>query len=200
MLSPVHSFNSLDSRLRYMRQPLIVGGLLILCAFSAQAQYRFDNWTTDNGLPQNSVSSITQTRDGYLWFTTADGLVRFDGVRFTIFDQSNSRGLNSNRFTGLYEDKKEGTLWAGTEDGGLARYRDGIFTTLTTADGLPNNSVLGVQGDGAGGLIMPLLRAGYGITTACSHSVQNRTKGGIWWFISVPRAPAGSWMIPDSTN
>src|SRR5436190_12994766 len=66
-------------------------GFFLISSISVQAQYRFDNWTTDNGLPQNSVNAITQTRDGYLWFTTSDGLVRFDGVRFTIFDQSNTK-------------------------------------------------------------------------------------------------------------
>ena len=90
----------------------------LLCFFIpspvAQAQYRFDNWTTDNGLPQNSVYAITQTRDGYIWLTTSDGLVRFDGVRFTVFDQSNTRGITSNRLTDLYEDP-EGTLWIGSQ-------------------------------------------------------------------------------------
>src|SRR5262249_9556951 len=64
----------------------------------AHAQYRFDSWTTDNGLPQNSVRAILQTRDGYLWLATSDGLVRFDGVRFTIFNKGSSAGINSNRF------------------------------------------------------------------------------------------------------
>src|SRR4051812_17032634 len=62
------------------------------------AQYRFDSFTTDNGLPQNGVRGITQTPDGYLWFTTFDGLVRFDGVKFTVFDKNNSKGIFSNRF------------------------------------------------------------------------------------------------------
>ncbi len=57
-----------------------------------------------NGLPQNSVRSIIQTRDDYLWLTTFDGLVRFDGVRLTGFDKSNTKGLSTNRFTALYED------------------------------------------------------------------------------------------------
>lgn len=130
-------------------------GLLLLCfgAVEALAQYRFDYWTTDNGLPQNEVSAITQTPDGYLWFATNDGIVRYDGVRFTTFDQGNSKGLRSNRFTTLYVDEA-GTLWAGTDEGGLARYRDGVFTSLTTADGLPDNNVRKVRGDGAGGLLM----------------------------------------------
>jgi polysaccharide pyruvyl transferase WcaK-like protein len=44
-------------------------------------------WTTDEGLPDSSVLSITQTRDGYLWIGTRGGLARFDGVRFVVFDQ-----------------------------------------------------------------------------------------------------------------
>ncbi|MEJ7700103.1 MAG: two-component regulator propeller domain-containing protein [Pyrinomonadaceae bacterium] len=59
--------------------------------YTAQAQYRFDSRTTDEGLPRNSVLSITQTSDGYLWFTTFGGLVRFDGVHFTVFDKSNTK-------------------------------------------------------------------------------------------------------------
>src|SRR5436190_20244229 len=53
--------------------------------------FRFESWTSDKGLPQNSVYSILQTRDGYIWFTTLGGLVRYDGVRFTVFDRSNSQ-------------------------------------------------------------------------------------------------------------
>jgi len=93
-------------------------GLILFClgaAAPAAAQYRFDQWTADNGLPQNSVRSIVQTRDGYLWFTTFDGLVRFDGVRFTVFNKSNSPGLPSNRFITLIEDR-QGDLWATMEE------------------------------------------------------------------------------------
>src|ERR671915_29488 len=77
---------------------------------------KFGAWTSDDGLPQNSVYSIRQTRDGYLWFTTLGGLVRYDGVRFTVFDRAGSPGLNSNRFTTIHEDPG-GDLWAGTEAG-----------------------------------------------------------------------------------
>ncbi len=117
----------------------------------AIAQYRFDVWTADNGLPQNSVRDIKQTRDGYLWLATSDGLVRFDGVRFTLFDKSNSPGLTSNRFSCLYEDRA-GVLWAGTDNGGLTRYDHGTFTTYTTQDGLPHNEIKRITGDEAGQL------------------------------------------------
>ncbi|MBX7223973.1 MAG: hypothetical protein K1Y36_28920 [Blastocatellia bacterium] len=93
------------------------------------AQYCFDSWTTDDGLPQNGVRSIGQTPDGYLWFTTLDGLVRFDGVRFTVFNRSNSKGIVSNRFTQLFV-ASDGTLWTTTEGGNLTRYRQGVFSTI----------------------------------------------------------------------
>ncbi len=70
--------------------------LLLLQMVSAQ--YHFDSFTTDNGLPQNGVRDIVQTPDGYLWFTTFDGLVRCDGAKFVVFDKNNSPGILSNRF------------------------------------------------------------------------------------------------------
>lgn len=120
--------------------------IYLIAAVPAAAQYRFDHWTTDNGLPQNTVLSIVQTRDGYLWLTTFDGLARFDGVRFTVFDKSNSKGINSNRLTCLYE-TGDGMLLIGSEDGGLTVYRSGIFTSYTTANGLPGNQVFSIFSD-----------------------------------------------------
>lgn len=121
----------------------------LISAPASLAQYRFDLWTADDGLPQNIIRFIHQTRDGYLWFATADGLVRFDGVRFTTFNKSNSPGINSNRFLTLYEDHA-GALWAGTEDGGLTRYWQGGFQTWTTQDGLASNHIGGISGDEQG--------------------------------------------------
>lgn len=117
--------------------------LLILAFFptASNAQYRFDRWTTDNGLPQNTIRDIVQTRDGYLWLTTFDGLARFDGVRFTVFDKGNTRGLSSNRFTALYEGK-DGTLYAGTEGSGLITYSKGGFASHLPADGFPGRAIL----------------------------------------------------------
>src|SRR5262245_44472519 len=118
---------------------------------TARAQYRFDQWTADTGLPQNSINAIHQARDGYIWLATFDGLVRFDGVRFTVFNKSNSPGIGSNRFTCLYEDR-QGDLWMGTDNGGVTRRRRGVFTTYTTDHGLPQNAIKGVTGDETGNL------------------------------------------------
>ncbi len=115
---------------------------LFVCAFRADAvaELRLTHYTTSNGLPQNTVSAIAQTRDGYLWFGTYDGLVRYDGVRFTIFDKGNTPGIRSNQIISIREDS-EGTLWIGTGEGGLIRYRHGVFTSFTTSEGLPDNYV-----------------------------------------------------------
>jgi ligand-binding sensor domain-containing protein len=134
---------------------MLIGCGLLWCgsASTALAQYRFDQWTADNGLPQNSVRNIMQTRDGYLWLSTFDGLVRFDGVRFTVFNKTNSPGIITNRFLHLYEDS-QGDLWASTENSWLTRLRHGRFTTYTTEDGLPNNTLASFGSDGQGNPLM----------------------------------------------
>ena len=130
-------------------------GIITLCLFpiTGFAQYRFDNWTTDDGLPQNTVSAILQTRDGYLWLATNGGLVRFDGLRFTVFDKSNTKGLTSVRFSALFEDA-EGSLWIGTEDAGLTRYRNGTFTTASPQHGSPLIRIFAIWGDDTQGLTL----------------------------------------------
>ena len=85
-------------------------------------------------LPQSSVVAITQTRDGYLWLGTLKGLVRFDGNRFTVFDESNTPGLPNSRIVYLFEDHR-GWLWVGTEVGGVALVRDGQVTSLPVGRG-----------------------------------------------------------------
>ncbi len=105
---------------------------------ATQAQYRIDHWTADDGLPQNSVFGIVQTRDGYLWLATVDGLARFDGARFTIFNKSNSPGIINNRFVSLFEDAR-GDLWAGTEESGVVRFSGGRFEHFGVDAGIPRS-------------------------------------------------------------
>jgi signal transduction histidine kinase/ligand-binding sensor domain-containing protein len=125
---------------------------LWLCLiFPASAQVAIDLWTADNGLPQNIARAICQTPDGYLWLATFDGLVRFDGVRFTIYNRSNTPGIKGNRFGSLFC-TPDGDFWAGTEGSGLTQYHHGRFTMYTTQEGLPSNNVNGISGDGRGRL------------------------------------------------
>jgi ligand-binding sensor domain-containing protein/signal transduction histidine kinase len=96
-------------------------------------------WQTDDGLPQNTVNCILQTHDGYLWMGTEGGLARWDGATFTVFSRSTTPALRSDAIHALLEDGS-GTLWVGTADG-LSRLRDGVWATLTTRDGLPDNQI-----------------------------------------------------------
>ncbi len=86
-------------------------------------------WTSDHGLPQNSVYTITQDRKGFLWFGTAEGLVRFDGIKFDLFDKYNVPELKSNVVLAVYEDRK-GCLWAGFRNGGVVRKCGDEFTSF----------------------------------------------------------------------
>lgn len=133
--------NSATCAIAIKRHLWLVCVALIYLPQSVLAQYQFNSWSTDNGLPQNSIKAILQTHDGYLWLTTSDGLVRFDGVRFSSFERGTTKGLNSNRLGALFEDR-EGTLWIGTEDRGIIRYRGGVFTSYTTEDGLPPSQAI----------------------------------------------------------
>lgn len=169
--------------------------LALLISSAAYAQYYFDVWTTDTSLPQNSVNAILQTREGYIWFTTLDGLVRFDGVRFTVFNTANSKGIISNRMSSLCEDQ-EGSLWAGTDDEGLTRYKDGEFRTFTVQDGLPHNRILAlvcnpantllistpkgiVERSSSDGRFIPLATE---ISVRSNHLIHSGASGTLWYF------------------
>ena len=139
--------------MRAVLKGLVSGFLVGLASFTIQAQYRLDNWTTDNGLPQNSVYAIVQTRDNYIWLATLDGLVRFDGVRFTVFNKTNSPGISNNRFVYLYEDG-QGDLWAGTEQSGIVRFHEGKFTSYGLEHGLVSLRVVWLSGDSDGNVVV----------------------------------------------
>lgn len=91
-------------------------------------QYRLDSWQSEHGLPQDTVQSLLQTRDGYLWVGTQEGLARFDGVRFRVWDERTTSALRSGSIASLLEDSR-GRLWIGLS-GGVARFEAGTITNL----------------------------------------------------------------------
>ena len=105
-------------------------------------QYRQLSWTNQSGLVQSSAQALAQTRDGYIWVGTQEGLARFDGVQFTDFNSRNTPGIRSNFVTAEWA-ARDGSLWVGTT-GGLIHYSDGKFRSFTTADGLPSNQIQAV--------------------------------------------------------
>jgi len=103
------------------------------------ADYGRQSWAVENGLPQNSVHALAQTKDGFLWLGTEAGLVRFDGVSFAVYDTTSTPALPSGDIRCLLT-ASDGSLWVGTGDG-LVRMKDGAVTTFTTKEGLPANAV-----------------------------------------------------------
>jgi len=114
-------------------------------------QYHQDLWTTDQGLPQNDILAITQTPDGYLWIATEQGLVRFDGQNFSIFNNANTAALKVSNISALLVDHS-GDLWIGTHGGGLARLHHQEFTAFTVKTGLSNDVVNALLEDQSGNL------------------------------------------------
>lgn len=123
------------------------------CGVSSESSddYLQTVWTTEDGLPQNSVNAIVQTQDGYLWLATFGGLAQFDGARFTTVDTANTPGMKSNRILSLCEGR-DGTLWMGTESGAVISYREHVAKTYTLSDGLLGAIVWAVKEDRTGAL------------------------------------------------
>jgi len=96
-------------------------------------QYIHESWNTSNGLPQNNGHALCQTRDGYIWIGTQEGLVRFDGMRFTVFNNKNSP-LPDNWINAITEDRS-GTLWIGSANGYLLSLHNGLFTLYSKEQG-----------------------------------------------------------------
>jgi signal transduction histidine kinase/ligand-binding sensor domain-containing protein/CheY-like chemotaxis protein len=112
-------------------------------------QYTHQVWNDNNGLPESDVQSIVQTDDGYVWLATEEGLVRFDGVHFAVFDRKNTPQITNNNVHTLLRDLY-GSLWIGTENG-LLRLNGGKFALYGVRDGLPDNYIrrLWVDPEGA---------------------------------------------------
>ncbi len=128
---------------------LLAPGAAALDPSTALSQYGLDAW--QDGLPQNSVHAILQTREGYLWFGTYEGLVRFNGVSFVVHDTRNTPALRSNSVWSLLEDRL-GTLWVGTLGGGVVRVRGGVFTRYGEREGLPSAYAWALAEDATGTL------------------------------------------------
>ncbi|HXS69860.1 MAG TPA: two-component regulator propeller domain-containing protein, partial [Candidatus Polarisedimenticolia bacterium] len=168
--------------------------MCFLLVFSGEAKSALPNyfarsWRTDNGLPDNAVAAVTQTRDGYLWLGTYGGLVRFDGSQFTVFNSANEPGLQSDRITAVYEDAKN-DLWIGHERGDLTRYHNNVFEPQNVHGIGARRKVSGISTDAAGDIWMlneegTLLRARDGATCSLPNNdgvvgmVRDR-EGTIW--------------------
>ncbi|HTD96883.1 MAG TPA: two-component regulator propeller domain-containing protein, partial [Edaphobacter sp.] len=157
------------------------------------------SWSTENGLPQNSVHQVFQSRDGYIWIATEGGISRFNGIDFSVFNQQNTAALTTDDIC-CFAQPANGTLWIGTADG-LLQYEDGRFRRYSSADGLPSAAILSLAAAGDGSLYV---LTGNGLATFDGHrfsplqlpalpSTLARAPNGSLWFAS----PAGAFQYRE---
>lgn len=132
------------------------------------------SWKTEDGLPDNAVTAVVQTRDGYLWAGTYGGLARFDGAHFTVFNSASTPALQSDRVTSLFEDAN-GTLWIGHERGDLTCYRDGKFEAQDVHETGVRRKITAIGADQKGDIWMlneegTLVRVHDGVTCALPNN------------------------------
>ncbi|MBI3853642.1 MAG: ATP-binding protein [Verrucomicrobia bacterium] len=144
---------------------------------------------------QNSVTAIVQSHDGYLWLGTYHGLVRFDGVTFTVFDSGNTPELPNGRITSLYE-SPDRVLWIGHETGQVTRLADGRFQSVHLGSNWAGGALQAITSDEAGDVWLmndtgTLLRLRDGKTartpggaSAMMIATLARTKDGRLWMAS----------------
>ncbi|HLK46977.1 MAG TPA: two-component regulator propeller domain-containing protein [Bryobacteraceae bacterium] len=157
----------------------------------ALTQYAQKVWTQEQGLPQDTIRAIAQTTDGYLWLGTDEGLARFDGYDFVVFDKDHNN-LPSNSISALAAGA-DGSLWIGTTNG-LAHYANKQFYIYDTNDGLPDDSIADLAVDHSGvlwavagvdlarfaGSRFTVLRAGKDIPTTTVQRVSEDRQHNLW--------------------
>ena len=138
---------------------IVMGAMQVLLPCTAASietkssmSYQIESWDTDRGLPQNSVTAIVQSRDGRLWFGTLNGLVRFDGLQFEVFDENNVPELGSSQIVFLLEDPV-GNLWVGTKTAGVVVINaDGQVKSLGLGQGGSDKRLAAACADSTGAI------------------------------------------------
>ena len=154
----------------------------------AAPNYFTRTWQVEQGLPQNKVTAVVQTREGYLWVGTYNGLARFDGVRFRVFDDNNTPELHSRRITSLFE-TADGTLWIGTENGDVSQYKDGRFASVPVRANWSDGKVYAITADDAGDVWL-LTEAGE-LARVRDGKVLSAPSGIVAKVVSLVRGPDG---------
>ncbi|MCK5701168.1 MAG: hypothetical protein KAI29_08450, partial [Cyclobacteriaceae bacterium] len=92
-----------------------------------------DQWTGRDGLISNNLTSVSQSSRKFIWITSFNGIIRFDGVNFKLYDKHNLPFLSSNGFYSSFEDSK-GNLWFTSQSSGIIKYVDNKFYQILTKD------------------------------------------------------------------
>ncbi len=146
--------------MKYSAKLHLFSFLFVLTGFAVQAQisphklltqYELKNWQAEDGLPQNSVTTIIQGSNGYLWIGTYDGLARFDGVTFTTINRKNNPKLASSYILSLAEDVT-GAIWIGTSGDGIWTYHQNQLKKVSLSPDLEKADITHLLFDTRGNL------------------------------------------------
>jgi len=114
-----------------------------------ETPFTFRSWQREQGLSENYVRALAQTRDGYLWVGSDEGVSRFDGLNF--FSLGLQEGFQSGPIRVLFGDSR-GALWIGSVDAGLSCWQGKRLRKFTMRDGLPSDSITALAQDRRGRL------------------------------------------------
>ncbi|MFC4727861.1 diguanylate cyclase [Coralloluteibacterium thermophilus] len=171
----------------------LVPGLATAAAPAAPPlrDYVVDRWTSREGLPHNSVRALAQTPDGYLWFATWEGLVRYDGLDFTVFDRSTADpALPDNGVGALYVDPA-GALWFSDSRGNLGRRAaDGSWRFWHSGGTWPGVLIHAMAMDDAGRLWLSFEGRGLGCLHPDGRFEYAEAPEGVPLALSFPRMAA----------
>src|SRR5215831_8808662 len=156
------------------------------------ANYFIRTWQVESGLPQNKVTAVVQSRDGYLWLGTYNGLACFDGARFQVFNENNTPELHSSRVTSLFE-AADGTLWIGDESGQVTKYKDGKFEAWPFHSAWSGGKIYDIATDQSGDAWM--LNEMGEVARARDGMVLRPPAGDIRGVVHLARSPGGQIWI-----
>ena len=135
---------------------MIVCGGIFCSALLAQTKKTVDpffkdfvsrNWNAESGLPGNTITDLMQDSDGYMYFGTYTGLLRFDGVEFLSINRLYDERYDFISARTMFQDSRK-NIWIGSNDEGLLCLRnDGEVLKFTVKDGLTNNSIRAISED-----------------------------------------------------
>lgn len=175
---------------------LLVAAAAWLPPVGAQ-EFHVRSWHVEDGLPEGRITALQQTPDGYLWIGTPQGLVRFDGAQFKMFDPSHTPAFSDARVASLLADNT-GALWIGCESGDLLRYQHGRFQAL--------NPPMRTTRRAAAGFVEGRIAAQEDSTrwmwSRGGDLVQDR-EGVVWWIVGsagVARFQDNRWTLFTPTN
>jgi len=171
---------------------LLVGVFFLTQLRADAGGFLIDSWATENGLPDNFVTSLAQTPEGYLWLGTYNGLARFDGVRFVTFNPANTPQLEHARIVKLFLDA-QGTLWINTYDGSLTSWRNGVFTTEWNGKGRDNSEAWLVSSNAS--RIVFSFRSGLLISRSVAPGASPA-----WQVLTPPGEPPGVYYLEDQAG